>query len=148
MSIPVSRFTLLPLPLRYVCSQYLCLCSALQVSSSVPSLEIPHVRCLVAQLCPTLCNPMDFSPPRSFVHGILQARILKWIAISFLICDTCFSLLTYFTLTVGPATSLQMAQFGSFYGWVIFHYIYVSQLLYPFLYWWTFRWHPCPGYCK
>ena len=30
----------------------------------------------VGQLCPTLCNPMDCSPPGSFVHGILQARIL------------------------------------------------------------------------
>ena len=34
------------------------------------------------QLCPSLCNPMDCSPPDSFVHGILQARILKWVAIS------------------------------------------------------------------
>ena len=32
---------------------------------------------LVAQLCLTLCNPMDCSPPGSSVHGILQARILK-----------------------------------------------------------------------
>ena len=38
--------------------------------------------CLVAQLCPTLCNPMDCSLPGSSVHGILQARILEWVAIS------------------------------------------------------------------
>ena len=38
---------------------------------------------LVAQSCPTLCNPMDCSSPVSSVHGILQARILKWVAISF-----------------------------------------------------------------
>ena len=31
-----------------------------------------------AQLCPTLCNPMDYTLPGSSVHGILQARILKW----------------------------------------------------------------------
>ena len=37
--------------------------------------------CSVAQLCPTLCNPMDCSPPDSSVHGILQARILEWVAI-------------------------------------------------------------------
>ena len=37
----------------------------------------------VAQLCPTLCNPMDCSPPGSSVHGILQARILECVAISF-----------------------------------------------------------------
>ena len=32
------------------------------------------------QSCPTLCNPMDGSPPGSSVHGILQARILEWVA--------------------------------------------------------------------
>ena len=35
------------------------------------------------QSCPTLCDPMDHSPPGSSVHGILQARILEWVAISF-----------------------------------------------------------------
>ena len=38
---------------------------------------------LVAQSCPTLCNPTDCSPPGSSVHGILQARILEGVAISF-----------------------------------------------------------------
>ena len=38
---------------------------------------------LVTKLCPTLCNPMDYSPPDSSVHRILQARILEWVAISF-----------------------------------------------------------------
>ena len=33
------------------------------------------------QLCPTLCDPMDCSPPGSSVHGILQARILEWAAV-------------------------------------------------------------------
>ena len=37
----------------------------------------------VAQSCPTLCDPMDCSLPGSSIHGILQARILEWIAISF-----------------------------------------------------------------
>ena len=37
----------------------------------------------VAQLCPTLCDPVDCSLPGSSVHGILQARILEWVAISF-----------------------------------------------------------------
>ena len=32
------------------------------------------------QLCPTLCDPMDYSPPGSHVSGILQARILEWVA--------------------------------------------------------------------
>ena len=38
---------------------------------------------LVAKLCPTLCDPMDCSPPGSSVHGIFQARILEWVDISF-----------------------------------------------------------------
>ena len=35
------------------------------------------------QSCPTLCNPIDGSPPGSPVSGILQARTLEWVAISF-----------------------------------------------------------------
>ena len=35
------------------------------------------------QSCPTLCDPMDCSPPGSPIPGILQARILEWVAISF-----------------------------------------------------------------
>ena len=38
---------------------------------------------LVTQLCPTLCNTMDSSPPGSSVHAVLQARILEWVAILF-----------------------------------------------------------------
>ena len=38
---------------------------------------------LVAQSCPTLYNIMDCRPPGSCVHGILQVRILQWVAISF-----------------------------------------------------------------
>ena len=37
----------------------------------------------VAQSCPTLCDPMDCSLPGSSLHGILQARVLEWVAISF-----------------------------------------------------------------
>jgi len=37
----------------------------------------------VAQSSPTLCDPVDCSPPGSSIHGILQARILEWVAISF-----------------------------------------------------------------
>ena len=38
---------------------------------------------LATQLGPTLCGPMNWSPPDSSVHGIFQARILKWVAIPF-----------------------------------------------------------------
>ena len=37
----------------------------------------------VAQSCPILCDPMDYDLPSSSVHGILQARVLEWVAISF-----------------------------------------------------------------
>ena len=39
------------------------------------------VRAKSLQLCLTLCDPMDCSPPGSSVHGVLQVRILKWVAI-------------------------------------------------------------------
>ena len=39
--------------------------------------------CLASKLCPTLCNAVDCSLPGSSVHGIFQARILEWVAISF-----------------------------------------------------------------
>ena len=37
----------------------------------------------VIQSCPTLCDPMDCSLPGSSIHGIFQARVLEWVAISF-----------------------------------------------------------------
>ena len=37
----------------------------------------------VAQSCLILCDPVDYSPPGSSIRGILQARILEWVAISF-----------------------------------------------------------------
>ena len=45
------------------------------------------------QLCPTLSDPMDCSPPGSSVHGIFQARVLEWGAIA-------FSVLEYYTLSL------------------------------------------------
>ena len=40
-----------------------------------------HMLCLVIQSCPTLCDPMDGSLPGPSVRGILQARILEWVAV-------------------------------------------------------------------
>ena len=45
------------------------------------------------QSCPTLCDPIDGSPPSSSVLGIFQARILEWVAISF--SNTC--MLSFFS---------------------------------------------------
>jgi len=39
--------------------------------------------CSVTKSCSTLCDPMDCSPPGSSVHGIFQARIVEWVAISY-----------------------------------------------------------------
>ena len=43
---------------------------------------IVYVLCSL-QSCPTLCDPMDYSLPGSSIYGILQARILEWVVISF-----------------------------------------------------------------
>ena len=40
------------------------------------------------QSCPTLCDPIDGSPPGSSIHGIFQARVLEWGAIAFSDTDT------------------------------------------------------------
>ena len=51
-------------------------------SSLAASYRVKHaVLHLVAHSCPTLCDPMDCSPPGSSVYGILQARILEWVAV-------------------------------------------------------------------
>ena len=53
---------------------------------SSPQLSLPSFLCvwgLVSQLCLTLCDAMDCSPPGSSIHGIFQTRILEWVAISF-----------------------------------------------------------------
>ena len=42
--------------------------------------EVATCVCLVTQSCPILCDPMDCSLPGSSVHGILQARIMDWVA--------------------------------------------------------------------
>ena len=55
--------------------------SRLEVSCSITVCVCVCV-CVCAQSHPTLCNPMDCSPPVSSVHGILQAKVLEWLAIS------------------------------------------------------------------
>ena len=44
---------------------------------------LPAAAAVLLQSCPTLCDPIDGSPPGSPVPGILQARALEWVAISF-----------------------------------------------------------------
>ena len=59
--------------------------SKLSVSHSVDGNRISHINSAAKSLqsCPTLCNPIDGSPPGSTIPGILHARTLEWLAISF-----------------------------------------------------------------
>ena len=53
---------------------------------SLVAVEEPMCACVHAemlQLCPTVCSPVDCNPPGSSVLGILQARVLEWVAIPF-----------------------------------------------------------------
>ena len=44
-------------------------------------MNMHHFHChLVAQSCQTICDPMDCRPPGSSAHGVLQARIMEWVA--------------------------------------------------------------------
>ena len=79
----VASFPSLPshgLQLHTVCfdSQHQPLCD--QTLTKTPSSSKVKVEVLVVKSGLTLCNPMHCSPPGSSVHGILQARILEWVA--------------------------------------------------------------------
>ena len=69
-----------------------------------------HMCVLVAQLCSTLCNPMDSSPPGSSVHQIFQARIPEWIAIPFPRSSAYYSVqsLSHIRLFATPWTARQV----------------------------------------
>ena len=85
-----------------------------QVNTSISTTL--HVLCAkLLQSCPTLCDPMDCSPPGSSVHRILQARILEWVAMSFsrgsswprarthISCVSCIILFTTSTTREAPS---------------------------------------------
>ena len=57
---------------------YVCLCISVFLSAYAAAATAKSL-----QSCPTLCDPIDDSPPGSPVPGILQARTLEWVAISF-----------------------------------------------------------------
>ena len=72
------RDCLLQLSLIFTVGKYL-----LPILNSHCSVYLSYGLVLVAQLCLILCNPTDCSPPSSSVHGILQARLLGWVAVPF-----------------------------------------------------------------
>ena len=61
----------------------ICLAESLCCSPETITVLIGYVYVLVAQSCPTFCDPMNCNPPGSSVPGVLQARILEWLAIPF-----------------------------------------------------------------
>ena len=82
------------------------------------------------QSCPTLCDPIDGSPPGSSVPGILQARILEWVAISFssiypektiIQKDTCIPMFTAALFTI--ARTLKQPKCPSTDEWIKMWYI-------------------------
>ena len=83
VAIPFSRGSLQPRDRTHVS------CIAGRFFTAEPPGKTPHYRVAAAaatkslQSCPTLCDPRDGSPPGSPVLGILQARTLEWVAISF-----------------------------------------------------------------
>ena len=62
-----------PLAFTFVVVQFCCMLASPAAAAAAKSL----------QSCPTLCDPIDSSPPGSTIPGILQARTLEWVAISF-----------------------------------------------------------------
>jgi len=70
----------------YLCQRWVdCRCVDLFLGSLLVYMSVFYVSAcvLVTQSCPTLCDPLDCSPPGFSVHGILQARILEWVTIPF-----------------------------------------------------------------
>ena len=79
----MSQRPLMPSPMVLGLLRSLHFQSACPVSSQESTVLVLWCGCYVAKLCPTLRDTMDYSPPGSSVHGIPQARILEWVAISF-----------------------------------------------------------------
>ena len=80
-SLPPPRPAMAPLPLaspRHC--EHLESISASQPLTQCPALGVCYVSAKSLQSCPTLCDPMDCSPPGSPVHGIFQAKILERVA--------------------------------------------------------------------
>ena len=91
----------------------------------------------VTQSCLTLCDPMDCSLPGPSVHGILQARMLEWVTISFSRGSSQLWDRTQVSCIVGRFFTVWATREAC-----------VRKLFYPFLCPWSFRLLPCLGYCK
>ena len=71
----------------------------------------------VVQLCPTLSDPIDCSPPGSSVHGIFQARVLEWDAITFSVIIIKYTLISHSPMQVSlNSYLLQRSGEGSYFN--------------------------------
>ena len=118
-----------------------------------PNLPIHHTTTLTLSLSPRLVSICLFS---TFVSQFLPCKQVHLyhfsrIHIYALIYDICFSLsdlLHSVWQSLDPFTLNKWPNLVPFYGWVVFHCIYVPHLLHPFVCRWAFRLLPWPGYCK
>ena len=98
--------------------------------------------CLIAKLCPTLCDPMSHSLPGSSVHGISQAGMLEWTAISFFRGSSQSRNWIQHSCLENPmdegAGSLQ-----SMWSWRVGHDCETSLSLFSFMHW-RRKWQPTP----
>ena len=99
----------------------------------------PPVKVLVTQSCLPLCDPMDYSLPSSSVHGILQARILEWVAIPFFRGSSwprdrtqvsCIAGWFFTIWATREAHILLCSNVSHCYNWT-FHYLHCKRVCYP-----------------
>ena len=93
---------------------YMCVCVDMCVCVLIYIYTHTHIYIytyisVCAHSCPSLCDSMDCSPPGSSVHGIFQARILEWIAIS---CSTGFS---------PPRDQTRISRVSCIGRWILYH---------------------------
>ena len=105
---------------------------SLQLNKQFFKKRNPHSHLLlVAQSCPTPCDPMDCSLPGASVHGIFQVRILEWVAISFSKGSSWSGIEP--TSSALQACSLLLSQQGSPYSPTYFPAIMCNSSLPPYL---------------
>ena len=123
----------------------LCVCVCMFVCVCV----YDHNVVSITQLCLTLCDPMDCSPPGSSIHGTFQARILEWAAIPFsrgssqtrdqnLGFSQCRQILYHLSHRGSPHVTI----------YIVNIYMYISHIFYLFVYHCTLSLLLCLGCCK
>ena len=98
--------------------------------SIFPKVYSVRVYAKLLQLCTTLCNPMDCSPPGSSVHGILQARILEWVAIS---CSYVYSQENNKTVSIKTRDTSMLQKANGFNSHFILQINNISYMFSPLL---------------